>query len=95
MHAMNVSGNAEESFSDHSVFLTTRNRYAFLFEIDPQDYKSWARGLKKAGYATNPQYASRLIALIEEFDLYDYDKVALGLMDSPDKQPETVGGFYS
>lgn len=80
---------AEESFADHSTFLTTRGRYAFLFRIDPQDYKAWARGLKKAGYATNPQYASRLITLIEEFDLTKFDKVALGLMDLPETVEQT------
>ena len=57
----------EESYTDHSLFLTTRKRYANLFELDIMDYKSWARTLKQDGYATNPQYAVRLISLIERF----------------------------
>lgn len=65
---------ALESYKDHSLFLTTRPRYAFLFDIDIEDYKSWAHGLKTAGYATNPNYAELLIKNIEEFELYKYDK---------------------
>jgi len=63
-----------ESFDDHSRFLRERQRYAFLFEYDITDYKSWAHGLKKAGYATNPKYADLLIRLIEEHNLNQYDK---------------------
>lgn len=66
--------NPEESFEDHSVFLMTRSRYAFLFQYEVTDYSSWAHGLKKAGYATNPNYARLLIKLIEENRLYEYDK---------------------
>ena len=66
--------NAEESFEDHSSFLLSRPRYSFLFELDVTDYKSWAYGLKKAGYATNPQYPERLIKIIEENKLYEYDQ---------------------
>lgn len=68
--------NAEESFNDHSIFLTTRDRYNGLFELKVDDYKSWAHGLKKAGYATNPQYAQLLIKIIEEEGLFLYDKLA-------------------
>ncbi len=64
---------AYESFKDHSDFLTTRSRYAFLFELDSDDYKGWAKGLKKAGYATNPQYANKLIELIERYELFRFD----------------------
>ncbi len=64
---------AEESFRDHSHFLSNRSRYAFLFEEDPTDYKAWAKGLKKAGYATNKKYADLLIDLIERYDLHNYD----------------------
>lgn len=64
---------AEESFRDHSEFLL-RKRYAALFELDRDDYKGWARGLKKAGYATNPRYAELLINLIERYDLQQYDR---------------------
>ncbi|HLN19906.1 MAG TPA: glucosaminidase domain-containing protein [Bacteroidales bacterium] len=69
---------ASESFEDHSDFLKTGSRYSFLFELPPTDYKSWARGLKKAGYATNPDYADMLIRKIEENNLmiFDTDAVA-------------------
>jgi len=69
-----VYKNASESFKDHSEFLQTRSRYSFLFEYDATDYESWAHGLKKAGYATNPQYATILINLIEKEQLYLYDR---------------------
>lgn len=62
-----------ESYQDHSDFLMSGSRYKFLFEYDPTDYKSWAKGLKKAGYATNPSYAEKLIKIIEENDLHQYD----------------------
>jgi LysM repeat protein len=62
-----------ESYDDHSEFLRTRQRYAFLFSYDRTDYVSWARGLKKAGYATNPQYAERLIKIIQENNLHVFD----------------------
>ncbi len=64
---------AENSFKDHSEFLITRSRYAFLFELKATDYKAWAKGLKKAGYATDPQYPDKLISLIERFDLDQLD----------------------
>lgn len=65
-----------ESFKDHSDFLVTRSRYDFLFELKVTDYKGWARGLKKAGYATNPKYADLLIMLIEKNNLDQYDNYA-------------------
>lgn len=68
---------AEESFHDHSLFLTLRPRYAGLFELDVTDYRAWAHGLKKAGYATNPHYAQMLIRIIEENRLYELDHEAL------------------
>ncbi len=64
----------EESFRDHSDYLKAKTRYAFLFELDITDYKGWARGLKKAGYATSPTYAETLIRIIEEFGLHQYDQ---------------------
>jgi LysM repeat protein len=64
----------EESFYDHSDFLKSVSRYSFLFDIDPTDYKAWARGLKKAGYATNPDYANMLIRKIEENSLWYFDR---------------------
>lgn len=63
----------EESFSDHSLFLTERKRYADLFLLEVTDYKGWAHGLKKAGYATSPTYANRLIEIIEKYKLYEID----------------------
>lgn len=65
-----------ESFKDHSEFLTSRSRYASLFELKITDYEGWAKGLKAAGYATNPKYADLLIQLIEKHELYRYDNYA-------------------
>ncbi len=62
-----------DSYDDHSYFLKTRPRYAFLFELNKSDYKQWAKGLKKSGYATNPRYADELIKIIEDFQLYKLD----------------------
>lgn len=62
-----------ESFRDHSLFLKNGSRYRSLFDLEPTDYKGWARGLKSAGYATSPTYADRLIAIIEEEELHKYD----------------------
>jgi LysM repeat protein len=64
---------AEQSFEDHATFLSERSRYAFLFEMDADDYKGWAKGLKKAGYATNPKYPALLIKIIEDNNLADID----------------------
>jgi LysM repeat protein len=66
-------GKPEDSFYDHSDFLKTGSRYSFLFSLAPTDYKGWAHGLKKAGYATNPDYANMLIRKIEEKNLHYYD----------------------
>ena len=68
---------AMESYKDHSVFLSTRSRYSSLFELKLNDYKGWAKGLKKAGYATNPKYASILIELIENHQLYKFDESSI------------------
>ncbi|PLX06223.1 MAG: glycoside hydrolase [Marinilabiliales bacterium] len=62
-----------DSYKDHSEFLRNNSRYHFLFDLEITDYKGWANGLKKAGYATSPTYAEKLIALIEKHSLYDYD----------------------
>lgn len=69
------------SFRDHSLFLYERSRYAFLFDYKRDDYKSWARGLKRAGYATDPRYPQKLISLIERYDLHNYDLEVLGKSD--------------
>ena len=69
--------NPEYSYRDHSLFLKNRGRYSFLFEFKKDDYKQWARGLKKAGYATDPKYPQKLIDLIERYELYKYDNIVL------------------
>lgn len=69
-----VYKNASESYEDHSKFLRYGRRYAFLFDLKRTDYKGWAKGLKKAGYATSPSYASSLIEIIEKYDLTAFDK---------------------
>ena len=63
----------EDSYLDHSLFLVNKERYSSLFELKKNDYRNWARGLKKAGYATNPDYANKLIQLIETYNLSYYD----------------------
>jgi len=65
--------NPRDSYEDHSQFLRNGPRYQFLFDLDITDYRGWAIGLKKAGYATDPSYANRLISIIEEYQLYKYD----------------------
>ncbi|PQB05018.1 glucosaminidase domain-containing protein [Aureitalea marina] len=67
----------DDSFRDHSLFLTKRSRYASLFKLKQSDYKGWAKGLKKAGYATDPKYPSKLIKIIERYDLERFDKMVL------------------
>lgn len=62
-----------DSYRDHSLFLTSRSRYSNLFKLDKLDYKGWAKGLKDAGYATDPKYPSKLIGIIERYQLYLYD----------------------
>ena len=69
--------NPEYSYRDHSIFLSNRGRYSFLFDLKKDDYKKWARGLKKAGYATDPKYSQKLIDLIERYQLYNYDNKVL------------------
>lgn len=74
----------EQSYRDHSDFLRYRDRYSFLFDYRITDYKAWAYGLKKAGYATDPAYPKKLINLIEEYELYVYDsKAAASAVDLP------------
>lgn len=70
--------NPEESYRDHSMFLTSRTRYSSLFKLAKNDYKSWAKGLKAAGYATDPNYPAKLISLIERYNLQKYDAEVLG-----------------
>jgi flagellum-specific peptidoglycan hydrolase FlgJ len=68
---------AEESYRDHSNFLRGSERYSVLFQLDPADYKGWAHGLKKAGYATNPKYPAILIKSIERYNLQQYTLTTL------------------
>jgi LysM repeat protein len=77
-----VYKSVEESYKDHSLFLQ-KPRYQSLFKLDPQDYKSWARGLKACGYATSPVYANRLIDIIETYELYMLDEDRHGLTRRP------------
>ncbi len=84
--------NPEESFKDHSKFLAERKRYAFLFRLPITDYEAWARGLKKAGYATDPTYPDKLIYIIEKYHLNKMDKDVLAQMsvkveDTPEDDP--------
>lgn len=69
-----VYADAAESFEDHSRFLAKGRRYASLFNLELTDYKGWATGLSAAGYATDPNYAPRLISIIEQYGLYMYDR---------------------
>ena len=85
-----------ESYRDHSLFLTSRTRYANLFKLDKGDYESWARGLKAAGYATDVKYPDKLIGLIERFELYKYDNQVLSRDFKPTKKEVVAaqGGDY-
>lgn len=93
---------AEASYIDHTNFLVKKQRYAFLFELKSNDYKRWAKGLKKAGYATARNYAHRLIKIIEEERLFKYDKMtnkeykqllaSRGSVNSLDKRVEIING---
>ena len=83
---------AYASYMDHSEFLTTKSRYAPLFEISPHNYRSWAKGLKSAGYATANNYATLLIRIIEENELYQYDLLVLnGSLDGLDTTSYPAG----
>lgn len=80
----------EESYKDHSNFLKSRPNYAFLFKLDPTDYEGWAKGLKKAGYATNPNYAQSIIKTIVENNLQEYSLLALQKMNNVEKPEDTL-----
>ena len=86
----------KQSYEDHSKFLASRSRYAFLFKLKITDYKGWAKGLKKAGYATDRRYAQRLIDIIELYDLHQYDtkKGLKWMKDNPNPhQPYIANGL--
>lgn len=69
---------ASESYQDHAMVLTGKKRYSNLFALPKGDYKAWARGLKEAGYATDPKYPEKLVSYIETYNLSQYDTKALG-----------------
>lgn len=80
-----------QSYTDHALFLTSRTRYAGLFLLEKGDYASWARGLKAAGYATDPKYPQKLIGIIERYQLQQYDAQVLGKDFVPTgKEPSIV-----
>ena len=94
---------AADSYRDHSDFLSNSPRYALLFKLNPEDYESWAYGLKKAGYATNNKYSELLIRLIQDYNLQKYSLIAMGKLppepfDSVTvatvSNRETVQGFF-
>lgn len=80
------------SYRDHSLFLTQRSRYRPLFSLEKDDYKGWARGLRRAGYATDPKYPEKLINLIERYQLYRYDAMVLsgGQSDMSDRKTDKI-----
>lgn len=82
---------AEQSYLDHSNFLRAGSRYAFLFDLDVTDYKGWASGLKRAGYATNPAYVRRLTELVEKYNLqqFTYEAQGKAFQTVGEKVPET------
>ncbi|WP_296149797.1 glucosaminidase domain-containing protein [uncultured Flavobacterium sp.] len=94
-----------DSYRDHAEFLTGRSRYASLFKLEKGDYEAWARGLRTAGYATDPKYPEKLISYIERYNLHQYDAEVLGkdftpITKSPPvvatstPKPSTTGGAY-
>lgn len=80
------------SYRDHSLFLTQRSRYRGLFSLEKDDYKSWARGLRRAGYATDPKYPEKLIGIIERYQLHRYDAIVLsgGQSDMTDRKADKI-----
>lgn len=99
----------ENSYSDHSKFLYGRKRYAFLFKLNKMKYKSWAKGLKKAGYATDRKYPKKLIKIIEDYKLYEFDKIRkkdlkkskrrrtatqVSVVTSSKKKPKLKSGYH-
>lgn len=84
---------AGHSFRDHSDFLKRNSRYERLFQLDPCDYQGWARGLEKAGYATAPGYAQKVIQLIEQYQLYLYDRQTMQ-DSSPEKETTSDKLFF-
>lgn len=87
---------AKYSFRDHSLFLTGRSRYSKLFKLKKEDYKGWAKGLRAAGYATDPKYPQKLISLIQRYNLDELDKEVLGEhYEAPKNNTEQQGATYT
>ncbi len=78
--------NPSESYKDHALFLTGRSRYSKLFEYSKGDYKAWAKGLRTAGYATDPKYPDKLISYIERYNLHEYDNQVLDVNYVPSEK---------
>jgi len=85
--------NPEISFRDHSLFLSQRSRYSGLFELSKDDYVGWAKGLRKAGYATDPKYPQKLIRIIEKYNLSDLDREVLGKKKRKNKKEKKKNKF--
>lgn len=83
------------SYRDHSLFLTQRSRYKDLFSLRKDDYKGWAKGLRKAGYATDPRYPEKLIGIIERYNLQDYDSQVLGRRVTATQADDSKIGTYA
>ena len=79
-----VYGSPEECYNDHTEFLTKRKHYSFLFQYEQTDYKNWAYGLRKAGYATDPNYPTKIIETIEKYKLHRYDTMGVRLIKFQD-----------
>lgn len=78
-----------ESYRDHSLFLTSRSRYSGLFKLEKDDYEGWAKGLRAAGYATDPKYPEKLIGYIERYNLHKYDAEVLNKKFTPSEKSVT------
>lgn len=83
------------SYRDHSLFLTQRSRYQDLFKLRKDDYVAWAKGLRKAGYATDPRYPEKLIGIIERYSLQNYDSEVLGTPVSKQAPDDSKIGTYA
>jgi flagellum-specific peptidoglycan hydrolase FlgJ len=81
---------AADSFQDHATFLSSRGRYSALFKLPKSDYRSWARGLRAAGYATDPRYPEKLITYIQKYSLHQYDNLVLGIEVTSDTTTQTI-----
>ena len=82
------------SFRDHSLFLTQRSRYQDLFKLRKDDYVGWSKGLRKAGYATDPRYPEKLIGIIERYNLQQYDQEVLGTRITANQADDSKIGTY-